>query len=80
MEGSAEAMNGTSRRNDSRQAKGTHDSGKQKDDSYSSQARGADDGVTWQIALVVSGGKCSLLPYSLVDLICDGPLDVPTTD
>ena len=63
MEGSAEAMNGTSRRNDSRQAKGTHDSGKQKDDSYSSQARGADD-----MALVVSGGKCSLLPTC-----CHGP-------
>ena len=59
-------------------AEGERDSGKQTDVSYSSEARGADDGVEWQMALVVSGGKCSLLPSSLVVLIFDGPLDVPT--
>ena len=30
------------------------------------------------MALVVSGGKCSLLPSILVVLIFDGLLDVPT--
>ena len=74
MEGSAEAMYGTSRRNDSRQPKGT--TGESRHDSYPSQARGADDEVEWQMALVVSGGKCSLLPSSSVVLIFDGPLDV----
>ena len=80
--GSVEAMNCTSRfaRQHGDDAKETRHREKQTDDSYSSQARGADDGVKWQIALVVSGGKCSLLPYSLVVLIFDGPLDVPTTD
>ena len=47
------------------------------DDSYSSQARVADDEVEWQMSLVVSGGKCSLLPSSSVVLIFDGPLDMP---
>ena len=41
-----------------------------------SQDRGADDEVEWQMALVVSGGKGSLLPSSSVVLIFDGPLDV----
>ena len=57
---------GTSRRDGNRQARAMIiglDQG-----SYWSQAREADDGVEWQMALVVSGGKCSLLPTSLVVL------------
>ena len=44
-----------------------------------SPARGADDGVEWQMALVVSVGNYSLLPSSLVVLIFDEPLDDKST-
>ena len=51
-----------------RQQAGESDEGGLDQGSYWSQARAADDGVEWQMALVVSGGKCSLLPTSLVVL------------
>ena len=41
----------------------------QTDDSYSSQARRADDGFQWQMALVFSREKCSLLPQLGTDVI-----------
>ena len=43
-------------------------SGRQTDDFYSSQARGADDGVEWQMEVVDGEGKCSLLPSSPVKI------------